>query len=436
MSFRVFPRVLKKLSGNVKPTYCIWRHFYTSSDLLGEASFKEASKLLEDERKDFDSFFTSQSESWNQAPDPGIKKTNVIKTSSYRTNESDPAKHTSIDAGRFYTIPPDDLKHILPKQKKNNINLRKQAQTFQEACIMVRKPGLEVINLIKNHVNFELPAPKIMFYGENGAGKSFSLFHVIHHCYNQNWMIVHLPWPYAWLKHYTEMSLSTFKTDRIDLPNEAKDWLEYFAMMNTHLIKDIKTNYSYNWSKRDSTEAGSSLQNLIDLGTNRLKLSSDCVGAILKEIRYQLSQDKFKLLLVIDGVNTFWTDFTVKSKTNATVFPAKKVSLIHHFLKFLTSGTKNSVALCTVDVNVMPLGQRSIYTPVHLLGKEGFEELEPIIPIEVPIYSDYEIDSCYDYYIDRLWIQNKTAKTEEGKKQLITLSNNNPAEFSKVCASC
>ncbi|KAJ8304063.1 hypothetical protein KUTeg_017646 [Tegillarca granosa] len=275
---------------NVKPTYCIWRHFYTSSDLLGEASFKEASKLLEDERKDFDSFFTSQSESWNQAPDPGIKKTNVIKTSSYRTNESDPA------------------------------------QTFQEACIMVRKPA------------------------------------------------------YAWLKHYTEMSLSTFKTDRIDLPNEAKDWLEYFAMMNTHLIKDIKTNYSYTWSKRDSTEAGSSLQNLIDLGTNRLKLSSDCVGAILKEIRYQLSQDKFKLLLVIDGVNTFWTDFTVKSKTNATV---------------------------------------------------GFEELEPIIPIEVPIYSDYEIDSCYDYYIDRLWIQNKTAKTEEGKKQLITLSNNNPAEFSK-----
>lgn len=45
---------------------------------------------------------------------------------------------------------------------------------------------------------------------------------------------------FAWLKHYKEMSLSSYKSDRIDLPNEAKDWLEYFALMNTHIVKDVK----------------------------------------------------------------------------------------------------------------------------------------------------------------------------------------------------
>lgn len=436
MSFRVLQRVLTKLSGNVKPTYCIWRHFYASSDLLGEISFKEAQKSEEDIKTGVSYRNDLQSKPRNQASDPGIEKPSIIRTPPYRTSVSDPAKHKNIDAGRFYTIPSDDVKHILPKQKKNDINLRKQIQTFQEACIMVRKPALEAIDLIQNHINYDLPAPKIMLYGEDGAGKSYSLFHVIHHCYNQNWMILHIPWPFAWLKRYKEMSLSSYKTDRIDLPNEAKDWLEYFALMNTHIVKDVKTNHSYTWSKRESTEAGASLHNLVDFGINRLNFSNDCVGAVLKEIRYQLSQDKLKVLLVIDGVNAFWNEFVVRSKTGKTVFPARKVSLIHHFLKFLTSGSKNSVCLCTVDANVNPAEERSIHTPLQLLGKEGFEELEPFIPIEVVNYSDDEIHSCFDYYVDRLWIQNEMAKTREGKNQLIALSNNNPAEFSKVCASC
>lgn len=47
---------------------------------------------------------------------------------------------------------------------------------------------------------------------------------------------------------------------------------------------------------------------------------------------------------------------------------------------------------------------------VFFLYLQGFEELEPFIPIEVVNYSDDEIHSCYDYYVDRLWIQNEMGK--------------------------
>ena len=36
-----------------------------------------------------------------------------------------------------------------------------QARTFQEACVMVRRPALEIIHAMK-HMNYYLPIPKFV----------------------------------------------------------------------------------------------------------------------------------------------------------------------------------------------------------------------------------------------------------------------------------
>lgn len=41
---------------------------------------------------------------------------------------------------------------------------------------------------------------------------------------------------------------------------------------------------------------------------------------------------------------------------------------------------------------------------------QGFELLDPFVPILVEQYSEKEIESAIDYYIDRLWINSEKGK--------------------------
>ena len=43
--------------------------------------------------------------------------------------------------------------------------------------------------------------------------------------------------------------------------------------------------------------------------------------------------------------------------------------------------------------------------PLASFFPQGFAEIDPFLPIEVPNYSEKEVYSCLEYYMDRMWIQ-------------------------------
>lgn len=45
-------------------------------------------------------------------------------------------------------------------------------------------------------------------------------------------------------------------------------------------------------------------------------------------------------------------------------------------------------------------------SPLFFL-QEGFDALDPFVPIPVPNYSPREFESCYQYYLQRKWLQNE-----------------------------
>lgn len=47
------------------------------------------------------------------------------------------------------------------------------------------------------------------------------------------------------------------------------------------------------------------------------------------------------------------------------------------------------------------------------MSKEGFEHLDPFVPIPVDAYSEKELKSCMDYYRDRKWITPYPGQDEE-----------------------
>lgn len=61
---------------------------------------------------------------------------------------------------------------------------------------------------------------------------------------------------------------------------------------------------------------------------------------------------------------------------------------------------------------------------------QGFEHLDPFVPIEVGRYTDKEFLSCANYYRDRLWLRGPS----DLETELKFTSASNPYNFMLQCA--
>jgi len=152
-----------------------------------------------------------------------------------RTSESDPAKHTSKHVGLFYTIPPEDVERWISR------GLSKRAyrshKAFNETCLMVRSPGLELVSCL-HAADYSMPNVRYIIYGRPGCGKSTTLAYVMHYCGRAGWFIAHDPW----LPHHLRYSRknvvepSSFKPGLVDHHLYATFFLATFNKMNKHLL--------------------------------------------------------------------------------------------------------------------------------------------------------------------------------------------------------
>ncbi|KAM6166981.1 small ribosomal subunit protein mS29 isoform 2-T2 [Erethizon dorsatum] len=317
-----------------------------------------------------------------------------------RTNESDPAQHGEQHEGQHYGIPLQDLKTVFPHGLPPRFVM--QVKTFGEACLMVRKPALELLHYLKN-TNFAHPAVRYVLYGERGTGKTLSLCHVIHFCAKHGWLILHIPDAHLWVKNCQELLRSTYNKQRFDQPLEASTWLKNFKITNESFLSQIKVQEKYVWNKRESTEKGSPLGEVVQQGITRVKNATDAVGIVLKEVKRQSSSGLFHLLVAVDGVNALWGRTTLKREDKSPIAP-EELALIYNLRKM----TRNDW--------------------------EGFDALDPFLPILVSNYNLKEFESCIHYYLENNWLQHEKAPTEEGKKELLFLSNANPTQLERLCA--
>lgn len=350
----------------------------------------------------------------------------------FRARENDPACQSEKHFGQYYTLPsahiPTLFPHGLPRR------FQKQAKTFNEACMMVRPPAVEVISCLKN-TDFSKPAVRYLFYGLKGSGKTMSLCHTIHFCYMQGWLVLHIPDAHVWMKNCKELLPSSYNSSRFDQPLQATEWLRNFRITNERFLSKLKTKQRYVWTKREFTEEGSTLGELVDQGINRMKTSSDVVGAVMKELRLQSGQPEsdFRLAVAVDGVNALWGRSTIKKENRSPVDP-EELTLVYNLRKLMRNDWTGGAIITTLAQTGSLYTSKSAYLPQELLGETGFDSMDPFVPVSVSNYNEKEFESCYLYYNDRRWLQHPQCQTEEGKKELIFLSNRNPAMFERICA--
>ncbi|NXF27562.1 RT29 protein, partial [Rhodinocichla rosea] len=332
------------------------------------------------------------------------------------------AKHTEQHEGRLYDIPLEEVKAVFPHGLPHRF--QQQIQTFNEARVMVRKPALEILTYLKGS-NFTHPAVRYVIYGERGTGKTMTLCHVVHYCSRQGWLVLHIPDAHLWVKNCKELFQSSYNKDRLDQPLQASVWLKNFKTSNERFLEEIKTQKKYIWGKRESTEEGRPLREVVEQVRNK-----HCCwyGPTLCQ-RVLCLWDR--LLLKISEIES-WEIESVSLSTKDDVVSPEELTLVHNLRKMLRNDWSGGAIVTTLSQTGSLFKPSSAYTPQELLGKEGFDALDPFVPIPVPNYSPREFESCYGYYLERRWLQHEKAHTEDGKAELQFLSGSNPRQLDRL----
>lgn len=74
---------------------------------------------------------------------------------------------------------------------------------------------------------------------------------------------------------------------------------------------------------------------------------------------------------------------------------------------------------------------RNLFYFRYLLTKEGFEHLDPFVPVPVDSYTEKELKSCMDYYRERKWVTPYPNQDEE----VSFTSANNPYRIMEICGA-
>ncbi|CAF2115642.1 unnamed protein product [Rotaria magnacalcarata] len=380
----------------------------------------------------------------------------------FRTSIDDPVLHSEKDVGLFYKVNPEDLKKLSPFGKALPLQFREECEAFNETSVMIRQPSLDIIKLIKQ-INWNLPPLKIvLFPAEAGVGMSLCLFHVLHYGFRKKMLLINTPTASEVLKLVLDATPSPSNELMWDTPAAASTWLKTFAINNEDILKetDFRTKFSYTWSARESTPAGTHLLDLIAYATDRIKYASGCVGAIVKEVKAQVREKDIKTLVTFDTINSYYGPTWIVKPDKSTVKP-NEVTVVKALQELLLPDWNNAFIVTTIGPKgvIIPkvrekhnwVVRHGHYRTQHrlpgvlmydgpmtvksLLGTDGIEALEPFVPMQVEKYTENEFNNQYRYYIDRNWMQNYRGREEEGRKEILFFSARNPYEMAKFVGS-
>lgn len=366
---------------------------------------------------------------------PNIRLTSTavheLKLDDFRTFESNPTNHTEKHIGRYYTVNPE-----VTKQLFSNRGLPKkfvtQTKTFNETCIMIRQPAIELINYL-NNTDYNKPVNRYVLYGDDGVGRSLVLAHLLHYGFVNDFIIVHVPWVADWFKKPKETANSELQKGLIDINIDAAAWLIRFKTQNAQILEklNLKCSKQYIWTKREDTPADAPITELIEHGINRVKFATGAISALISELKQQSSDGRCKTMVAIDGYNSFFHTQTRIKNDNKLIAKPEEISITEPFLNITTHDWNNGVCLLVADRLSLTEDRMESYLPKYLLRRTGFEHIDPFIPIRVDDYSEEEFYNCLAYYRNRNWIQHDPDGLD---KELDFISGRNPYTLMNVCS--
>lgn len=337
---------------------------------------------------------------------------------------SDPTKHSLDDYLKYYSID----KNFIQTALNNSIpkKFRDLSNVLGEYNLMLRKPSLRIIEQLEKE---DKPKQhKFILHGPQGSGKSLSLLHILHYASMRDWQILYVPDGFRFIDSQgsTEIQPSQWRPGRFDQPKESLMWLSNFRQLNLQFLQKNHTTADYNWGKRESTEKGCPLIDVVHQGIGRSMYAADAVGVLLKELR---TVPERKILLAIDRFNGIFSD--TSHKINEKLVDRKDLSLVHHFNKLLTP----EYSLGNNSAYVFALSSKGQYMksqnsdPIDGVNEKIMEKFDDFTKVKISNYNEREFETIIDLYKSKRWIGREP--TPNIIKELGFLTGKNPQSIVK-----
>jgi len=400
-----------------------------------------------------------------------------LQDSYYRTDEANPSNHNINHLGRIYTVDPEVPKlfgkELNTKENYNANNYfapRKwvdRCSVLNETAIMVRSPALHIMNCIKNS-DLDKPAVRYLLFGRNGCGKSITMAHLTHFGHQEGFITMTFSQIKKWLTKYYDVAPSTYTPGSVDHIVNSNIFLKNFRQANSNQLSSPKllTHREYVWSVREKTPAGAPLSEVLDIGCERLPFSADALNVIIRELKLNCNEGNCKMMVVCDGVNSLFADSTLVHKEKKAwvrgpyhpdgdwmqnVAKVDECSVLKNMKKLFSNDYKNSVIVASVctgatvkktDPEITWWKSKQLlmkpdldsHLPFSLLGEEGWRLFDPFLPVEVEAFTESELDSMIDYYIERGYL-GKECDSRAARQEIHFLTGRNPGDFFKFSNS-
>jgi len=396
-------------------------------------------------------------------------ETEQVQIPPHRTDQDIARNHSQEHVGKFFNVDPKIVKlfgtELIPKDHPRKINYfaprlwTNRNKVFGETSIMVRSPAVEIINCIKQS-DLEQPTIRYVLHGKEGNGKRITLSHLKTFGYQEDFVVMPFPSILAWLTRYNEVAPSTFKPGRIDHIANSNVFLRNFRQINADRLGKCVTHKDYSWSSRDTIKAGSNLLEVVDLGCDRLNFAADVLNVLIKELKMNCNDGNCKLMVTIEGVNCLFAEYTMihKLKRFKEIGPypedgdwmrnrakVDECSVLVNMKKLFRNDYKNGVVIATVDRDsqmrkVTPglkklkeLDQHMVpdtrsHLPFALLGETGWSAMNPFYPVAVDKYTQDEMDSAVDYYLEKGYIRQECGEHNR-RQELHFITGRIPNDF-------
>ena len=88
---------------------------------------------------------------------------------------------------------------------------------------------------------------------------------------------------------------------------------------------------------------------MIDFGINRIKFASEIIITLMDELKQASIAGKCKTMVVIDGYNAFFANYTRIKNEQKQFVAADKITLTHAFLNITRNDWNNGAVVVSVD---------------------------------------------------------------------------------------
>jgi len=331
-----------------------------------------------------------------------------------RTYETNPANHSFEDVGKFYVIPENDMITLFSIGGFPNKHTEAM-KMFAENSMMIRKPAVEIMDYMKM-ADYSKPAIRYLIYGMIQTGKSLCLNHIIHYAHLQDFLIFHVPYVPYWLKWNRGVANASEVTPGMhDLPLVGASLLTNFQLQNARLLKELnlRTTEEYAWNERESCPVDTPLEEMVAFGVSRSKYSCIVVRHLISELKKASTAGRLKLLIAIDGYNSLYSRKTML-KGGAVIGKVKteNITLVETMKLAVQNDFSNGAIVMVVGQKSTTPDKRDTFTPLYLLEREGFENIDPCIPIHVPRLTEDEFHWLLDYYEDRRYLIDEGGRAD------------------------